>query len=95
MGVLSRAWPGISPPDPALGLAVVAAVVLLAVLVRQLAAGQAERAAARAGCWSSGVRDTPAALRRLPQVRLAAPAPRSCVVAAAFSRRCGWAPALT
>jgi branched-chain amino acid transport system permease protein len=85
LGVLSEGVAWDQPADPALGLAVVAAVVLLAVLVRQLAAGQAERAAGSGWLLVAGVRDTPAALRRLPQVRLGAPAAAAVAAAAAFS----------
>ena len=61
LGVLSRAWPGTSPPTRPSVLAVLAAVVFAAIVVRQILSRRTDREAETTLALASSVRDLPAA----------------------------------
>lgn len=85
LGLLQEGVAWDQPANPALVLAVIAAVVLLAVLVRQLVVSRTERPQTSGWTLTSGVRDVPAALARLPEVRFGAPVGLAVLAAGAFT----------
>jgi branched-chain amino acid transport system permease protein len=70
IGTLEQGVAWDDPASPTLVLAVIAAVVLLGMFVRQLVQRSAGRDSAVQWALASGVRETPAALKRLVGVRL-------------------------
>jgi branched-chain amino acid transport system permease protein len=72
IGTLEQGVAWDEPSSPTLVLAVIAAVVLLAMFVRQLVGRSAPRDSALQWALATGVREVPAALRRLVAVRLGA-----------------------
>ncbi len=61
------------PTNPALGLAVLAGVVFAAIVVRQLLANRTDREVESSLALAGSVRDLPAALRDLTEVRVGTP----------------------
>ncbi len=61
------------PTNPALGLAVLAGVVFAAIVVRQLLANRTDREAESSLALAGSVRDLPASLRELTEVRVGTP----------------------
>jgi len=61
------------PTNPSLGLAVLAGVVFAAIVVRQLLANRTDREAESSLALAGSVRDLPAGLRDLTEVRVGAP----------------------
>jgi branched-chain amino acid transport system permease protein len=84
LGVLEQGVAWDQPANPALALAVIAAVVLLAVLLRQLVAGAYERPAGRYWTTAGRASGMPPSLRRLPEVRAGVPAAAVALGAAAL-----------
>lgn len=70
IGVLEEGVAWDDSTRPTLVLAVIAVVVLIGMLVRQLAQRSGARETGSQWTLASGVRDVPSAMRRLPQVRL-------------------------
>jgi branched-chain amino acid transport system permease protein len=85
LGILEQGVAWNQAANPALALAVVAGVVLLAILLRQLVASQYERPGGSYWMVAGGVRTIQPSMRRLPEVRLGAPAAAVVVAAAAFT----------
>jgi branched-chain amino acid transport system permease protein len=85
LGILEEGVAWDQPTDPNLVLAVVAAVVLASILLRQLVAGRSEREAGSGWTLVGGVREMPAALKGLGLVRFGTPALTSVVLVAGFS----------
>jgi branched-chain amino acid transport system permease protein len=85
LGILEEGVAWDQPTDPNLVLAVVAAVVLASILLRQLVAGRSEREAGSGWTLVGGLREMPASFRRLPIVRLGTPLSTVVLLAAAFS----------
>ncbi len=73
LGVLQQGVAWNEPANPALGLAVLAAVVFAAILVRQLFARRSDREVESTLSLAGSVRDLPAAARDLTEVRVARP----------------------
>jgi branched-chain amino acid transport system permease protein len=84
LGVLEQGVAWNETSNPVLYLAVLAAVVLGAVLVRQLTAGRALRPTLVSWTLAGGARDLPRELRDLPEVRYGRPA-LALVLAAAVA----------
>ncbi len=74
LGVLEQGVAWDEPTNPALGLAVLAGVVFAAIVVRQLAARRTDREAETTLALAGSVRDLPAPLRDLTEVRVGTPA---------------------
>jgi branched-chain amino acid transport system permease protein len=85
LGILEEGVAWDRPTDPNLVLAVVAAVVLASILLRQLVAGRSERESGSGWTLVGGVREMPAALKGLRFVRFGTPACTALALAAAFS----------
>ncbi len=73
LGVLEQGVAWDDPTNPALGLAVLAAVVFGAIVVRQLLANRTDREAETALTLAGSVRDLPTSLRDLTEVRVGTP----------------------
>ncbi len=73
LGVLQQGVAWDEPTNPALGLAVLAAVVFAAIVVRQLFAKRSDREAASTLSLAGSVRDLSAAARDLTEVRVGTP----------------------
>ncbi len=74
LGILEQGVAWDEPTNPALGLAVLAGVVFAAIVVRQLAARRTDREAETTLALAGSVRDLPASLRDLTEVRVGTPA---------------------
>ena len=74
LGILEQGVAWDEPTNPALGLAVLAGVVFAAIVVRQLAARRTDREAETTLALAGSVRDLPAPLRDLTEVRVGTPA---------------------
>ena len=83
LGVLQQGVAWNDPTDPAIGLAVLAAVVFGAIVVRQLLAHHADREVETTLSLAGSVRDLPAAARDLTEVKVARPAGALVAFAAA------------
>ena len=83
LGVLQQAIAWDEPTDPAIGLAVLAAVVFAAIVVRQILSRRTDREAETTLALASSVRDLPAAARNLVEVRVGMPAAGLIAFAAA------------
>jgi branched-chain amino acid transport system permease protein len=83
LGILEQGVAWKQPANPALALAVVAGVVLLAILVRQLAATPYQRPAGSYWTQAGGVAAMLPSMRRLPAVRAGQPAAAVILGAAA------------
>jgi branched-chain amino acid transport system permease protein len=73
LGVLQQGVSWNDPTDPAIGLAVLAAVVFGAIVVRQLSHRRADREIETTLSLAGSVRDLPAAARDLTEVKVAQP----------------------
>src|ERR1700677_197083 len=73
LGILEQGVAWDDPDNPALGLAVLAGVVFAAIVVRQLLANRTDREAESSLALAGSVRELPAALRDLTEVRVGAP----------------------
>ena len=73
LGVLEQGIAWDDPTNPALGLAVLAAVVFAAIVVRQLLARRTDREAETTLALASSVRDMSTATRHLAEVRVGTP----------------------
>ena len=85
LGILEEGVSWNEPANPTLVLAVIAGVVLAAVLVRELVAGRPERQSGSAWTLIGASREVSSTLRRLPAVRLGAPAGAVLIGAVAFT----------
>jgi branched-chain amino acid transport system permease protein len=74
LGILEQGVSWDDTANPSLGLAVLAAVVFAAIVVRQLFANRTDREAESSLALAGSVRELPAALRDLTEVRVGAPA---------------------
>jgi branched-chain amino acid transport system permease protein len=74
LGILEQGVAWDDTANPSLGLAVLAAVVFAAIVVRQLFANRTDREAESSLALAGSVRELPAALRDLTEVRVGAPA---------------------
>ncbi len=83
LGILQQGVAWDEPSNPALGLAVLAAVVFAAIVVRQLLARHTDREAESTLALAGSVRDLPAASRDLTEVRVGTPAAALIAFAAA------------
>ena len=77
LGILEQGVAWDDPANPALGLAVLAAVVFAAIVVRQLLANRTDREAESSLALAGSVRDLPPPLRDLTEVRVGAPGRRA------------------
>jgi branched-chain amino acid transport system permease protein len=73
LGILQQGVAWDDPTNPALGLAVLAAVVFAAIVVRQLLARHTDRESETTLSLAGSVRDLPAATRDLTEVRVGTP----------------------
>ena len=73
LGILEQGVAWDDPNNPALGLAVLAGVVFAAIIVRQLLANRTDREAESSLALAGSVRDLPASLRDLTEVRVGTP----------------------
>ena len=73
LGILEQGVAWDDPTNPSLGLAVLAGVVFAAIVVRQLLASRTDREAESTLALAGSVRDLPAGLRDLTEVRVGAP----------------------
>ncbi len=73
LGILEQGVAWNDPTNPALGLAVLAGVVFAAIVVRQLLANRTDREVESSLALAGSVRDLPAALRDLTEVRVGTP----------------------
>ncbi len=73
LGILEQGVAWDDPANPALGLAVLAGVVFAAIVVRQLLANRTDREAESSLALAGSVRELPARLRDLTEVRVGAP----------------------
>jgi branched-chain amino acid transport system permease protein len=85
LGVLQQGVAWDDPTNPALGLAVLAAVVFAAILLRQLVVRRTDREAEASLTLAGSVRDLPADARRLPEVRVGIPLGTAVAFAAAVT----------
>jgi branched-chain amino acid transport system permease protein len=83
LGVLQQGVAWNDPADPALGLAVLAAVVFGAIIVRQLFASRRDREVEATLSLAGSVRDLPASARDLTEVKVARPTGAAIAFAAA------------
>jgi branched-chain amino acid transport system permease protein len=81
IGTLEQGVAWNQPARPTLVLAVIAAVVLFAMLLRQATRRSAARETSSQWALASGVRETPAALRHLAEVRIASAGGAAILVA--------------
>ena len=73
LGILQQGVAWDDPANPALGLAVLAGVVFAAIVVRQLLANRTDREVESSLALAGSVRDLPASLRDLTEVRVGRP----------------------
>ena len=73
LGILEQGVAWNDPTNPALGLAVLAGVVFAAIVVRQLLANRTDREVESSLALAGSVRDLPASLRDLTEVRVGTP----------------------
>ena len=73
LGILQQGVAWDDPTNPALGLAVLAGVVFAAIVVRQLLANRTDREVESSLALAGSVRDLPASLRDLTEVRMGTP----------------------
>ena len=73
LGILQQGVAWNDPTNPALGLAVLAGVVFAAIVVRQLLANRTDREAESSLALAGSVRELPASLRDLTEVRVGTP----------------------
>jgi len=83
LGILEQGVAWNEPTNPALGLAVLAGVVFAAIVVRQLLTRHTDREAETTLALAGSVRDLPAPLRDLTEVRVGTPALGLIALAAA------------
>ncbi len=83
LGILQQGVAWNDPTNPALGLAVLAAVVFAAIVVRQLLAHRLDREAETSLALAGSVRELTPANRALPEVRAGLPLGSAVVLAAA------------
>ena len=93
LGVLQQGVAWNDPTNPAIGLAVLAAVVFGAIVVRQLLARHADREVETTLSLAGSVRDLPTAARDLTEVRWPGRPARSSPSPPPAPSRSGWAPA--
>ncbi len=82
LGILQQGVAWDDPTNPALGLAVLAGVVFAAIVVRQLLANRTDREVESSLALAGSVRDLPASLRDLTEVRVGTPVAGLVVFAA-------------
>jgi branched-chain amino acid transport system permease protein len=83
LGILEQGVAWQDPTNPTLGLAVLAAVVFAAIVVRQLLAHRLDREAETSLALAGSVREMTSATRALPEVRAGMPLGAAVVLAAA------------